>query len=219
VVGLTDLGEAVVPDPPGELSEHESPAEIASESEPEPDSDLDPLRELTRTVATLGEQAGAYHSRAQARERVIERLHAEVERLRVGEQALFLRPVVTDLQNLRRELLQQAGTVAEELTREQVTKLLESFALSVELALERCGTVPIRPQVGDAFSAQEHRAVRVTPAADPSEHQTISAVLAEGYLDTTTGRATAPARVEVRSWEPPAEEPVMMSSEEARTDA
>lgn len=216
---MTDLGEAVVPDPPGALSEHDSPAEIAGGSEPSPDSDLDPLRELTRAVAALGEQAGAYHTRAQARERVIERLHAEVERLRVGEQALFLRPIITDLQNLRRELLHQAGTVAEELTREQVTKLLESFALSVELALERCGTVPIRPQIGDAFSAQEHRAVRVTPAADPSEHQTISAVLAEGYLDTTTGRATAPARVEVRSWEPPPAEPVMMSSEEASTDA
>jgi len=80
--------------------------------------------------------------------------------------------------------------------------LLESFALSVELALERCGSVPIRPSVGAEFSAREHRAVKLVEAASPEEDGTIAAVMADGYLDTSTDRVTVPARVHVRCWRP-----------------
>lgn len=160
-------------------------------------------RELTEAIAGLTEQIQAHHARAQARERVIDQLHAEVERLRAGAEAVLLRPVVTDLQHLRTDLLHQARSLPGDLDAGQAAALLESFALSVELALERCGSAPVRPDPGAPFSPREHRAVKVVEAATPEEDGTIAEVVADGYGDTGTGRITVPARVHVRRWTPP----------------
>ncbi|TVT59473.1 nucleotide exchange factor GrpE [Amycolatopsis rhizosphaerae] len=159
-------------------------------------------RELAEAIAGLTGQIQAHHARAQARERVIDQLHAEVERLRAGADAVLLRPVVTDLQHLRADLLHQARTLPGPLDADQAVKLLESFALSVELALERCGSVPVRPEPGTAFSPREHRAAKVVEAATPEEDGTLAEVVADGYRDTATGRVTVPARVHVRRWTP-----------------
>lgn len=172
-------------------------------AEPAPD----PVAELAESVGELVEQVRAHHARAQARERVIDQLHLEIERLRVGEQGLLLRPVITDLQRLRADLLHQAMTLSPRIDHEQAAALLESFALSVELALERCGSLPIRPSVGTEFSAREHRAVKLVGASSPDEDGTVATVVADGYLDANTGRVTVPARVHVRRWIPPEEPP------------
>ncbi|MEV6239112.1 nucleotide exchange factor GrpE [Lentzea sp. NPDC051838] len=168
----------------------------AAESEAEPDR----LAELLALTGDLVEQTRAHHTRAAAREKVIDNLHEEVQRLRVGEQALLLRPVVVDLQTLRNDLLRQARTVPAELSARQVADLLESFALSVEQALERCGCTPVRPEPGTPFSARDHRAVKVVAAASSDEDQTIAEVVADGYFDANLDRVTTPARVHVRKW-------------------
>ena len=87
-----------------------------------------------------------------------------------------------------------------ELSARQVADLLESFALSVEQALERCGCTPVRPEPGTPFSARDHRAVKVVEAASAAEDATIADVVADGYYDANLGRVTAPARVHVRKW-------------------
>jgi len=178
----------------------------------------DPVAALAGSVGELAEQVRAHHVRAQARERVIDQLHAEVERLRVGEQGLLLRPIVTDLQRLRAELLHQARTLSPQLDRQQAASLLESFALSVELTLERCGSVPIRPLAGAPFSVREHRAVKLVEAASPEEDGTIAAVVADGYLETSTDRVTVPARVHVRRWTPLEESPPVETADPNRSE-
>ena len=160
----------------------------------------DSLDRIAGQLTQLIDQGAAGHARAEARERVIDHLHAEVERLRVGEQGLLLRPVITDLQSLRTDLLRQAETLPAQVDAAQVRELLESFALSAEQALERCGTLPVRPAAGDKYSAREHSAVRVVDAETEEEHETIVEVVSDGYLDTRTGRVTVPARVSVRRW-------------------
>ncbi|MEU5850560.1 nucleotide exchange factor GrpE [Saccharopolyspora shandongensis] len=200
-----DTGEPVdavagVPEPAApEADQAPEPVEPLAESA-EPLPEPDPLAPLTEAVAALTEQVREHHERAAARERVIDKLHGEVERLRAGEQNLVLRPITTDLQNLRKDLLHQARTLPAEIGRQQVADLLESFALSAEQALERCGSAPIRPEVGAEFSAREHRAIKVLPADDPGRHERIAAVVSDGYLDTTTDRVTVPARVHVYRW-------------------
>jgi molecular chaperone GrpE len=160
----------------------------------------EPIATLTAAVSGLGDELRAHHARAAARERVIDNLHAEVERLRVGERSLSLRPVITDLQHLRTDLLRQARTLPHDMDRTQVGELLESFALSVEQALERCGVEPIQPEVGTEFSARQHRAVRILSTSDPEQNGTIAEVVADGYQDTTTDRVTVPAKVHVWRW-------------------
>ncbi len=193
-----------------------APAAATDVEETEP-ADDDPLVALTDAVSALTEQIREHHARATARERVIDNLHAEVERLRAGEQNLLLRPVVTDLQNLRKDLLHQARTLPADIARDQVAGLLESFALSVELALERCGSAPIVPAEGDEFSAREHRAVKLVPAERAEQDGRVAAVVADGYRDTATERVTAPARVHVYRWTPV--ETSSTEQEQERADA
>ncbi|MEV0701485.1 nucleotide exchange factor GrpE [Saccharopolyspora sp. NPDC050389] len=197
VDAVADVPEPAVP----EADQEPEPVEpLAESAEPLPEPEPDPVARLTEAVAALTEQVREHHERAAARERVIDKLHAEVERLRAGEQNLVLRPITTDLQNLRKDLLHQARTLPAELGRQQVADLLDSFALSAEQALERCGSAPIRPAVGAEFSAREHRAIKVLPADDPGQHERIAVVVSDGYLDTTTDRVTVPARVHVYRW-------------------
>ncbi|GLY38265.1 hypothetical protein Amsp01_042890 [Amycolatopsis sp. NBRC 101858] len=207
-----ETAERVLEEPPGSAE----PAEPRA---------LGPDPVVAEAIASLAEQIRGHHVRAEARERVIDQLHAELIRLRAGEQGVVLRPVVTDLQNLRGEIVRQVRTLPAEMSREQVIRLLESFALDVELALERCGIVPFRPRVGEKFSGREHRAVKVVEAASAEEDGTIADVLADGYQDVATGRLAAPAKVCVRrrteqSLAEPAAEPVHVNEHELeeRTD-
>ena len=182
----------------GEPTSAEPAAEIETEpQEEQADPEPDPVAALTDAVAELAKEINAHHARAAARERVIDNLHAEVERLRVGERNLALRPITTDLQRLRTDLLRQAGELPAGIGRTQVAHLLESFALTAEQTLERCGVVPIRPEPGTGFAARQHRAIKVLSTTNPAEDGKIAEVRADGYLDTATDRVTDPARVVV----------------------
>jgi molecular chaperone GrpE len=185
--------------------EPDYPVKTAEPTSGQDDTPDDPIATLTEAVAGLADELKAHHARAAARERVIDNLHAEVERLRVGERNLALRPITTDLQHLRVDLLRQAEELPDETNRRQVVELLESFALSVEQTLERCGIVPLSPEVGAEFSGRQHRAMKVLSTKNPDQDGTIAAVKADGYHDTVTDRVTEPARVVVWRWTPDSE--------------
>jgi len=138
--------------------------------------------------------------RAAARERIIDRLHEDNQRLRAGDRQLVLRPVLTDLQRLRNDLLRQAGAVPGEMGGDAVGALLRSYAHSVELSLERGGVEVLRPAPGDPFDAARHRPQAVLPAPGPEADGTVADVLADGYFETVTERVLTPATVRVRRW-------------------
>jgi molecular chaperone GrpE len=163
---------------------------------------------LGATLERLQEDLRSANDRAALREQVIARLHEENERLRAGERHLLLRPVQADLQRLRNDLLRQAATLPAEYSGAKAADLLESFAVSVELALERCGIGVLRPESGVAFDPGRHRAVDTVPAASPDQDATIAEVVADGYLDTVLDRMVTPAAVRVRRWRTAAAAPM-----------
>jgi molecular chaperone GrpE len=191
-------------DTPVELDQSSAGPEPVPGHEQESRPEQEPVDGVVVALESVAEQLAANNARAQARERVIDWLHQELERLKRGEHAMLLRPVVTDLQHLRGDLLRQARTLPADVDRATMAELLESFALSVELALERCGSVPFRPAPGDLFAVREHRAVKQLPAQSPEQDGVICEVIADGYLDTSEPRVTVPARVHVLRWSGPA---------------
>jgi hypothetical protein len=154
---------------------------------------------LAAVRATLAETS----ERAAARERVIDRLHEENQRLRVGERQLLLRPVLVDLCRLRDGLLRQAATLPASVAAAEMSKLLESFAYSVEQALDRCGVRPLGSSRGDAVDPGQHRVVDTVAAAEPDQDGRVADVLADGYLDTVDNRVLAPTAVRACRWTPP----------------
>lgn len=169
-----------------------------ADSEVRPDSDV--LKRLADIEAKLDDavsRANVEQDRAAARERVIDHLHGELERLRSNDRGGQLRPVVTDLRRLRAELLRQARTLSGGLSQDAASALLESFALDVELALERCGVTVISIEPGEQFSGERHQAVKAEAAADASLDGTVAAVVEDGYVEVSSGKVVAPAKVVV----------------------
>ncbi|MGH3768268.1 MAG: nucleotide exchange factor GrpE [Pseudonocardiaceae bacterium] len=151
------------------------------------------LRDVTQRLA--GES-----DRALARERVIDRQHEEIERLRSIERAGQLRPMVTDLGRLRNGLLRQAGTVPTQMTGSQVANLLESFAATVEETLERCGIAVLPCEVGVAFAPNNHQVVGVAEINDPEHDATVAEVIQDGYAEIDGGRVVVPARIRLHRY-------------------
>ena len=177
-------------DPPAEAPVAEAPVAEAPVAE-------DPVAAVLRQVR---DELAAGNIRAAARERVIDRLHEENQQLKAGERQNLLRPVVTDLYRLRDDLLKQAGDLPADFGADRAAALLESYAQTVELALERAGVVPVRPGLGDTFDPRLHRASGVVQAAEPAADATVAKVLRDGYRDTVSDRVLMPATVRVARW-------------------
>jgi molecular chaperone GrpE (heat shock protein) len=153
------------------------------------------VSDLRASLAGLESQAARDHDRAQAREAVIDRLHEEVQRLRAGEARSLLRPAVTDLRRLRDDLLTQARSAPETMTREQVSALLESYADSVVLILERCGIVAVRPETDTTFDPRQQQVSGIAETGERDLDGTVASIVSDGYAEADTGRPVAPARV------------------------
>ncbi|MEV4350360.1 nucleotide exchange factor GrpE [Actinoplanes sp. NPDC049596] len=181
----------------------EEPSEAAAADDGDvPGPDLDGrLTELTEAVDALRRELKAADERSAGRDRMIERLHDDNQKLRAGERRLVLMPVLTDLQRLRNDLIRQAAVGGQE-----VAGLLTSYAHSVELTLERGGVAVIRPAPGDEFDGGRHRPDGVLDAERPEDDGRVAVALSDGYLDTISGRVLTPATVRVHRWTAPLKE-------------
>jgi molecular chaperone GrpE len=156
---------------------------------------LEAVRSLHAAMQDLAAQVANEHDRAKAREAVIDRLHEETQRLRAGEGRELLRPVLSDLRKLRDDLQGQARSVPGVMSNANVAALLDSYADSVELILERNGVMAVRPKPDAPFDPRRHRAAGIAAASEQGLDGMIATVLNDGYEDTQTGSVIAPARV------------------------
>jgi molecular chaperone GrpE len=196
------------PDPaaiPGDVVDGEQVIMLGGERVPDDgfryveDSGAEHIAELTGRLAAVEAALTALIAegadRAAARERVIERQHAEIERLRAEQRVGTMRPVVTDLCRLRNDLLRQAGTLAEGTTAERFAGLLRSFADSVEEALDRCG-VGVAPHTpGGPFDPARQRVAGMLDVVEPERDGTVAEIVQDGYVELDGGRLVAPARI------------------------
>ncbi|GLZ79236.1 hypothetical protein Afil01_40430 [Actinorhabdospora filicis] len=140
-------------------------------------------------VEALRAELAAHGARAAAREELIIRLHDEVQRLRTGERAALLRPVIADLGRLRNALARQAAQAGE------AGVLFAGFADEVGLSLERVGASPVSPKPGEPVEIGAHRVVGVVETGDAGLDGTVASVDADGYFDGLAGKVVVPALV------------------------
>jgi molecular chaperone GrpE len=155
------------------------------------------INALRAAMDDLTSQVAREHDRAKARETVIDRLHSDAQRLRAGEGRELLRPVLADLRRLRDDLLGQARSVPAAMSSGNMETLLESYADSVMMILERHGVIAVRPTPGTAFDPRRHRATGITATSEHGADGLIATVLGDGYEDADTGAMIASARVTV----------------------
>lgn len=188
-------------------SDEEPPAAgVAAAADAAPGSTETALAALAERLASVEAALTSQDARAAARERVIDRLHDENQRLKSGERQLLLLPLLTDLRRLHADLLRQANSLPAEMPTKKVSDLLQSFAWSVEATLDRCGVQVSRPKLGAPFDPRQHRAVETIDAAEPGLDATVAAVREDGYFDLTAERTLQAAAVTVYRWQAPHDE-------------
>ena len=202
-VGAPDAGAApVTAQPFDEPPLDEAPAEVV---DADPGAPADPtevvlvgrLAGLEAAVTALAHRYDSESARAEARERVIERQHSDIERLRTDERFGVLQPVLVDLCALRNDLLRQATKMPPDQSVERMATLLVSFAASVEDTLLRYGVEPQPRAVGVPFAPRQQRVARVVDTDDPQRDGTVAEIVQDGYAEVDGGRVVVPTRVAV----------------------
>ncbi|TYK45831.1 nucleotide exchange factor GrpE [Actinomadura decatromicini] len=162
----------------------------AAEPESVPETPAEPARASRQGVldalAGLAARLDREHERAAHREAVIDRLHAENQRLRRGELDAMLEPVRAALYRLhdrtRRESRRLAAPdPADPPDPRRTALLLAAVADDVADALARLGVERFTVEPGQPYDASRHRPVAVTPVDDPLRADTVTAVESDGF--------------------------------------
>jgi molecular chaperone GrpE len=140
-------------------------------------------KDVLAAVALLSERVLEANRLSAERERVIDRLHAEVQQLRAGEVQTAIGPMVRDLIRLF-DRLQQAGDASRKrvhIEPADLTSALEGFRGDVEDILFRNGIERFEALAGSKFDATEQRAQKAAATDEPARDGAISRVLRVGF--------------------------------------
>lgn len=122
--------------------------------------------------------------RAEAtREKVVDRLHAELQEYKQDLLLNTLRPVFIDLVQLHDDIGKVAVRPATEEPNPEAARLIElmrGFQQGIEDILYRQGVEPFAVD-GETFDPRRQRAVAVEPTDDPEKNKTVAGRLRKGF--------------------------------------
>lgn len=169
--------------PVDNLPSGEDVATMTEEQEPPPEApDLvrlgTQLAALTDAVAALEPLRAQVGELARLRSRdadIIDKLHEDNTRLRSGEVAAAMAPLLSGLVRLHDQMTALADGDPQSVAgmlRTQLLQLLDNAA----------GVAPFEPAPGERFDARRHSGVGRTDTSDPEADGTVSATLRPGFL-------------------------------------
>jgi molecular chaperone GrpE len=142
---------------------------------------LDALRrELNGRLDSLASSFEREVRAESSREKVVDRLHAELQEYKNDFLLSTLRPVFIDLIQLHDDMgkVLQAPSSPEEA---RVLGLLEGYRQGIEDVLYRQGVEPFRVEGDDLFDPRRQRALSTTPTDDPALNKRLAARLRPGF--------------------------------------
>jgi len=177
-----------------------APADVPPGTEERAPADPLPVSELAGILPALsalggrmGDIANATAELTRLRSRdtdLIARLHEDVTRLRSGEIATAMNPVVTGMIKLHDQMV-SLGALDEPASPVGMlrTQLLQIMELT-------CAVTPFVPARGERFDASRHTGTRRIPTTDASEDGTIASTIKAGFA-RADGSVVRVAEVEV----------------------
>jgi molecular chaperone GrpE len=111
-----------------------------------------------------------------SREKVVDRLHAELQEYKNDLILKIARPIFIDLIQLHDDM----GKMADSLGDDQAAGLLKEFQQGIEDVLYRQGVEPFRGE-GEGFDPRRQRAVSTVGIEDPERNKSIAARLRPGF--------------------------------------
>jgi molecular chaperone GrpE (heat shock protein) len=179
----------------------DQPARTGEAGAPEPVSPgalrADALADVLAALASLGGKvddlaaATAELGRLRTRDTdLISRLHDDVTKLRSGEIAAALNPVVSGMIKLHDQMV-SLGAMSDPAS--PVGMLFTQLLQTMELT---CGVTPFTPEPGERFDASRHTGTRRIPTTDASADGTIAGTIKAGFA-RSDGSVVRVAEVEV----------------------
>ncbi|RUL88337.1 nucleotide exchange factor GrpE [Tautonia sociabilis] len=147
----------------------------------------DPMTPVLEAIAGLGDLLGGRLDRLQAqfdrelraestREKVVDRLHAELQEYKNDLLLKVTKPIFLDLIVLHDDMGKMADSVGDD----RAAGLLRDFQRGVEDVLYRQGVEPFRVD-GETFDPRRQRAISTVSTEDPARNKTIAARLRPGF--------------------------------------
>jgi molecular chaperone GrpE len=122
-------------------------------------------------------------TRAEAtREKVVDRLHAELQEYKQDLLLKMLRPIFLDLIQLHDDggKMAEAALAEETADPRRWAEIVRGFQQGIEDILYRQGVEPFGEE-GDAFDPRRQRAVATVPTEDPTQNKTIAGRVRKGF--------------------------------------
>jgi molecular chaperone GrpE (heat shock protein) len=148
---------------------------------------------LTSLGGNVDDLAAATAELARLRTRdtdLISRLHDDVTKLRTGEIAAALNPVVYGMIKLHDQMVSLGALTDQD---SPVGMLYTQLLQTMELT---CGIRPFTPAIGERFDASRHTGTRRIPTTDASADGTIAGAIKAGFA-RADGSVVRVAEVEV----------------------
>jgi molecular chaperone GrpE (heat shock protein) len=137
--------------------------------------------QLVRVMAEVSDQLREINRISEERERIIDRLHQENQKLKQGELQQVLLPVFRDLIKLYDDLKITATYYASRDGQEKTAAELNCYRETVGDILYRYGVEQIEVAVSESFNPKEHKAVATVPSADVERDRIISKIVRDGF--------------------------------------
>jgi molecular chaperone GrpE (heat shock protein) len=206
VVEVPSIGSVSGEDTTEELSAASGDAGPEEHAAPEPRSDTveatEPAErndEIAATLASLDVRLEESQRLMGRQVDLVDRLHAENQRLRAGELRAATLPLIRDLLRLHDDI----GRLAQEDTGDG-SRDLNVVKVSLLDALARNGVIASSPQSGESFDPKLHSASGILPADEEAADRTIAEVVRVGF-HWEDGQVVRAADVRVFKYQAPAE--------------
>lgn len=193
--------EVPMPEMPPEVELSAEP-EAAAEDAGQPEADLAAeLRRLAEGLEGLGTQFAEKLRHVAHEEKVVDRLHAELQQYKGDLYAQLLRPLLLELVRIRDSMVRRVQRLQALPAEEQSVSLqeFESYAQDIGLLLENNEVEIYAAQVGQPFAPQRQRATQRMPTGHKALHGVVESTVSDGYLYGQ--RVLAPAQVAVYQYD------------------
>ncbi len=192
-----------------ETQETQEPQE-PPEGRGEPDTRLDEIlgaaKEANARLEGLLEAFERRVAHTDLEEKVIDRMHAELQKYKEDMYAQLVRPILQDVIEVRDSIQRVAGAylARPEGERSIPNKTFSDYAYDLQDILEKNQVEVYRGQPGDSFTPVRQRVLKKVKTEEESLHGLLAESLSSGYA--YQGRVLSPEKIAVYFYEKPAEE-------------
>ena len=174
---------------------------IEKNSETEPTDSVDTILQaigsLTEKVEQLGKQFDAKIMHTTHEEKIVDQMHAELQKYKEDMYAQLVRPILMDIIEVRDSIMRMSKTFSERPEAEQVVplKTFSDYAFDVQDILEKNNITIYKSNEGDTFTPIKQRVIKKVNTPVEELHGKIAESLSDGY--EYMGKTLSPERVAI----------------------